>query len=361
MPFLVLVSIFVNCVLHEKDCNLCGKLEEKTRRHLFQSTATTTWILLFINAILMIIFTAMELPKWNKSVFSPLFFEAKDHDDMYYRVVSRCMLSVVFIHRLVIFIPTCFLFVFFALTLCINDSIDANLVEEDEQQNKGKDSKYCSLTNISIAAMIFFAFALLWDFIPLIPHLIVSPYHTLSIIVQYICVLFLLHCLVYHFLKLCPCSECDNKSCRPNNHAKLRGKIENWCKKYDCKGENDLKKHCCCKCTCQCTWRTVCQILLTFFSLVFLAVLGFLYLIAVHMGVSTAAVTLSALSVVSAIAIATATDAVKCVYNKALEVLNCKEKDTKQSNSEQTRQGPPDPEQAQATGERPSTALEENP
>ena len=77
LPFLVLVSIFVNCVLHEDDCNMCNRLEEDTRRHLFQSTATTTWILLLINAILMAMFTPMELVKWKESVFSPIFFRTK--------------------------------------------------------------------------------------------------------------------------------------------------------------------------------------------------------------------------------------------------------------------------------------------
>ena len=367
LPFLILVSIFVHCVLHDKDCNLCSKLDDATRRRLFQSTATTTWILLLINSIVLIIFMITDRES-KKPEFPPLFDGT--NDDLYYHSISVYMPWVVRYHKLIIVVPTIFLFIFFLPTFCIGGSIrakgggnrpdDAERGAIGEERNERNNSKYCSVTSVSIVAMIFFAFTFLWDFIPLIPHLIVFPYHTLSIVVQYVCVLFLVHCFMYHLLKCFFCSEYENRGCCEGAFSEF---IETVCEQFDFKPHGHHTSNCnCCGCRVTwnfgCTWRTCCQILLMMASCLFLTALGFLYLVAVNMGVSTAAVTISALTAVSAIVIATATDAVKCIYNKTVEVLDCnRERTANCPNPEQ----PPEQPAEQPPEQPPLRPLEEPP
>lgn len=51
----------------------------------------------------------------------------------------------------------------------------------------------------------------------------------------------------------------------------------------------------------------------------------FLYFMIVLMGVSTAGVTVAILAYVVTVVTATTTDAVKCIFNKTIDCLNCGE------------------------------------
>lgn len=314
IPFLVFLLLVVNYVIHKPDLNLCKKLlSEDTQKHLFRSTASITWLILFIQVITTTIFFSKYMYIENRK---PSF--QKEDLDEHSMNISDMILGIVIARFIIITLTTLLLFVLhtsFLIITCVHV--------------RGKyESKYDwgvrYLIRNSIFAVIFFAFTFLWELISLIPHLILFPYHTLAILVQYIGVLFLLNYFVYHALKFCSCSNVIRKG---DYHCEEYYNIVCKCveapNEYEGKQASEEKKDHTCWDSCNC--QSVGHACLSFFSLLFLLSLGFLYFMVVLMGVNTAGVTVVILTSAVTVVTLTVTDAVKWIIKKILHCLKCGE------------------------------------
>lgn len=272
IPFIILVLIFVNCVLHEPDCCVCKKLSPQTQKYLFLSTASSTWIILGVHMTLTIFFMIVTLLHVN---CGDEWFMTDKHYEYHYEI-SYLIKIVVIIHGIIVIPVTSVL-----LLGCCYIGVKAyrNRPRRAPNQPANADPpanqqvnivsyslifllKHISLTSLSTAAMIFFAFTFFWEMISLIPHLVLFPYRTLCIIVQYIGFVFLLNCFMYHALTCCSNYK---RECSCNKGKKWLQKIR--C--YTQEEEEEDDDWCCC-CACEISCRSVGQASIALFSLMFL-------------------------------------------------------------------------------------------